>query len=244
MAARALLLASVLALGVLSTDAAAGTFQISPTRLDLAARGKSAIFTLTNTGTMPVRLQAKGFAWDQSLTGEQVLSATQDLVVFPTLFTLGPGETRKVKVGITVAPEARERSYRLIVEELPAPARTEGTGLRVLTRMSMPIFQPPLRQVVAGVVSQVALRGGHLAIEVQNRGTVNVMLQAARATGKDASGAVVWRGEAAGWYLLAGGARAFDLEVPAEKVAKISSVEVEAVTDQGAWKQRAELEQQ
>jgi fimbrial chaperone protein len=242
MSGRAFLLSVALVLSAVAADATAGTFQISPTRLDLAARGNSAIFTLTNTGALPVRLQAKGFAWDQSLTGEQVLSATQDLVVFPTLFTLASGETRKVKVGITVAPEVRERSYRLIVEELPAPASAAGTGLRVLTRMSMPIFQAPRRQVVAGVVSQVALRGELLAVEVQNRGTVNVMLQAARATCKDGRGDVVWQGEAAGWYLLAGGARAFELAVPAEKAARISSVEIEAVTDQGSWKRRAEIE--
>lgn len=236
LAAAALIAAALIA----AAPAAAGTFQISPTRLELPSKGSSAVVTLTNTDVEAVRLQAKVFAWSQSPSGEQELVAAPDLVVFPTLFTLAPGESRRVKVGITVGPQARERTYRLFLEELPPPA-SRGVGLRVLTRLSVPIFQAPLREVRAGAISRVAMVGGKLGIDVRNQGTVSVMLKSARAVATDAAGAVVWQGEASGWYLLAGGLRTFELEVPAEQAARVAAVEVEALTDQGGWKQRVAL---
>lgn len=241
MPARAILLAIAFVLGATSY-AAAGTIQISPTRLELNKRGSSAIFTLTNSGVQSMRIQAKTFAWEQSVSGEQVLKAAPELVVFPTLFTLAPGESRRVKIGITIEPGARERSYRLIVDELPGPTAIEVTGLRVLTRMSVPIFQAPKRLIRAGAVSQVALRDGTLSIDVMNQGTVNVMLKAAKATCKDVNDKIVWEGEASGWYLLAGGKRSFELKVPPEKANGISSVEVEATTDKDSWKRRVSIE--
>jgi fimbrial chaperone protein len=240
MAMRALFLTAAFLVGV-TASSEAGTFQISPTRLDLAARGSSALVTLTNTGVEPVRLQAKVFSWDQAPDGEQRLTSASELVVFPTLFTLAPGETRKVKVGITAAPQARERTFRLIVEELPASTAQETTGLRVLTRMSVPVFQAPLRKTTAGEISRIELRGTRLAVDVQNRGTTSVMLKAARAIGKDAGGRVVWKGEATGWYLLAGGVRSFELDVPLDQAASISTVEVEADTDTGVWKKLVQV---
>lgn len=236
---RALLLAVALGLCSAASAAEAGTFQISPTRIDLAARGASSLVVLTNTGNEPMRIQVSAFAWDQALDGEQVLGATRDLVVFPTLFAIAPGETRKVKVGITVAPQAQERTYRMVIEELPGPPLSGQMGLRVLTRMSVPIFQAPLRAGRAGAITNVALAKDRLRLDVENRGTVSVMLKAAQVTGKDAGGRVIWRGEAAGWYLLAGGKRRFELEVPADKAALLARVDVEAATDQETWKQGA-----
>lgn len=224
-----------------AATAEAGTFQISPTRVDLEARGSSSILTLSNTGVEAVRLQVRVYAWTQSPSGEQVLTEARDLVVFPTLFSLAPKESRKVKVGITIPQDARQRTYRLIVEELPPTAAGMQSGLRVLTRMSVPIFQAPLREVRSGVVAEVKLRSGVLAINVENRGTVSVMLRAAKALGRDAAGREVWSGEAAGWYLLAGGRRAFELQVPSEEAARISSVEVEALTEKETWTRRVKV---
>lgn len=237
MMTRPLLVALVIWLGGLAT-AEAGTFQISPTRIDLAARNSSSIVSLINTGVEQVRLQVKVFAWDQSPSGEQVLTEARDLVVFPTLFSLAPNESRKVKVGITIPQDARQRTYRLFVEELPPSNAALQRGLRVLTRMSVPIFQAPLREVRSGAVTGVALRDGALAIDVENRGTVSVMLRAAKATCRDIAGRQIWSGEAPGWYLLAGGRRAFSLTIPVDKLAKVTTVEVDAVTDQETWSRR------
>lgn len=237
MLARTLLLAVALGLSVASTSAQAGTFQLSPTRLDLAARGSSGSIAITNTSDQPMRLQLSASAWDQSPTGEQLLGKTGDLVVFPTMLTIAPRETRRVKAGINVDRGARERTYRLIIEELPPPAAAPSTtGLRVLMRMSVPIFQKPLREVRGGAVSHLVRRGELISFDVENHGSMSAMLKRANVTAKDASGAVVWKAAPSGWYLLAGGKRSFSLTVPAEQAAQISRVEVEAETNQGTWK--------
>ena len=236
MSPQALLLAVVTALAALGGAAQAGTFQISPTRVDLAARGTSGLIELTNTGTAPMRMQITANTWDQSAAGEILLARTTDLVVFPTLFSLAPGERRKVKVGVTVAPAARERTFRLIIEELPSPLSPAEVGLRVLTRMSVPVFQSPVRAVRVGEVAGATLVGEKLALEVENRGTVSVLLRDARVSGRDALGASIWSASVKGWYLLAAGRRRFELAVPTEVAARLASVAVEVTTDKDSWK--------
>ena len=236
MSPRALLLVVVIALAAQARGALAGTFQISPTRVDLAARGTSGLLELTNTGATPLRMQITANTWDQATNGEILLARTSDLVVFPTLFSLAPGERRKVKVGVLVAPAARERSFRLIIEELPPPAAPSEIGLRVLTRMSVPVFQAPVRAVRAGEVAGAALVGETLALDVENRGTVSVLLREARVSGQDALGAPLWSAAVPGWYLLAAGRRRFSLAVPAELAPRLASVAIEITTDQGSWK--------
>jgi fimbrial chaperone protein len=242
----------------------ASQFELSPTRLELGARGSSALLELTNKSAAPMRVQVSGLAWDQSPSGQQLLTPTGELVVFPTLFELAPGEARKVKVGILVEPRLRERTYRLVLRELPPPvSRRKPQAVTVITQLSVPIFQQPLRATTSGPpgeIAQIGRRGHHIVFDVHNRGTTSVMLKSAKAICRDARGRVVWQGEAAGWYLLAGGKRSFELEIPVESPARtvpadqvwqavpaalveqITSVEVEAETDQGTWRQRALVE--
>ncbi len=231
-----LLIAATIGLASAASAAGAGTLQVSPTRIDLAARQQSGLLTLTNTGAEAVRIEVTAFTWDQSADGQIVLGETNDLVVFPTLFALAPGETRRVKMGVTAAAGARERSYRVIVAELPPPT-ADISEVRVLTHMSIPVFQAPRTTARAGGIDGVALAGGRLTLSVENRGTVHVMLKSAQIAGKDAAGRTIWNGQAPGWYLLAGGRRAFDLAVPADVEARIASVEIEAITDDNTWSQ-------
>jgi fimbrial chaperone protein len=224
------LIAAVLA--TLGAEAApsAGTFQTSATRIDLSATTASALFSLTNTGGEELRFQIVAYAWDQAPGGEMKLEPTQDLVVFPTLFTVPAGGSRAVRVGTTAKPGASERSYRIFVEELP-PMTPEGqTGVRVLTRMGIPVFLAPAR-ARAHTAVHAAARAGKLDVVVENGGTVHVMLKSVRVVGLGAGGEELFAKDLSGWYLLAGGKRVYTLDVPAGACPKLRRVTLKAQTD-------------
>ena len=63
--------------------------------------------------------QVSAFSWDQDIHGGIVLSPTRDVVFFPMMLTLAPGEQRRIRVGSTVPaveisarPQRAERTWR------------------------------------------------------------------------------------------------------------------------------------
>src|SRR5216684_4497892 len=91
--------------------------------------------------------QVTSFAWSQDASGAVQLAPTEDIVFFPALLTLKPGEERKVRVAATVAAKDVERTYRIFFEELPPLERPQNLGaqVRILTKMGIPIFVAPAK---------------------------------------------------------------------------------------------------
>jgi fimbrial chaperone protein len=59
------------------------------------------------------RISVSVFAWGQGPSGEMQLEPTDDIVFFPTLLTLKPKETRRVRVGSATTQDVREKTYRM-----------------------------------------------------------------------------------------------------------------------------------
>jgi fimbrial chaperone protein len=222
--------------------ALASTFQVSPVQVLLSGGTRSAVLTVRNTSTDTLRFQLDLFAWDQSPGGEMRLAATSDLVFFPKLFSLAAGEQRIVRVGTTAAPGAVEKTYRIFVEELPRP---EGSGpaqppgqISIRTRIGIPIFLRPVKEVVKGRLEWTELRDGRLTFRVANGGTVHFVVQAIRITGHGAAGETVLEGALEGWYILAGGARVYELDLPRDKCPLVRAVTVEVQTGQTTLTER------
>jgi fimbrial chaperone protein len=221
------LFAIALFVGV-SSAASAATFSVNPTQIMLSGKTTSTLLTLSNDSDEPIRFQLSAFAWSQTASGEIELTATQDVVFFPALLTLGPKEQRRIRVGATVAVAAVERTYRIFVEELP-PLQAPGAdaAVRVLTKMGVPIFLRPARQAATATLNDLGVRAGTLHFTVANTGTVHFVPEQikVRAIGRD--GKPVIERDVAGWYILAGGRREFGIALPAVDCGRISSLAIE-----------------
>jgi len=91
----------------LPADAAAPV-AVSPTSVTISAAKQTDLVNLTNQGDDPVRFQLKVEAWEQLPDGEAVLTASEDVLVFPPLLSLAPQETKKVRS----APRSRRGRSR------------------------------------------------------------------------------------------------------------------------------------
>lgn len=207
----------------------AATYTVNPTRVYLSASSASALMTLRNESAEPLRMQIKAQRWTQGAQGDMQLAPTDDLIVFPNLLTLAPGEQRRVRVATTVEAGPIERSYRLYVEELPASAsdRADGAAVRFLTRMGIPVFVQPARPAATATVRGVGLKDRRVSFELANTGNTHFMPTAITVRGFTATGTPVADWPVSGWYVLAGSARTFAVGLDRPACETVRSVLIE-----------------
>jgi fimbrial chaperone protein len=145
MIARSLLLGTLAAAAWLLplSSVQAGTFSVSPLRVDLSSVLQTGALTIRNQQDAEVAVEAQVMLWEQ-VDGQDRLTPTRDVLVSPVVFTLGPNGSQLVRVALQrPADTQRELSYRLILTEVPPQATPEFSGLSVALRLSLPIFVAP-----------------------------------------------------------------------------------------------------
>jgi fimbrial chaperone protein len=191
--------------------ASAGSFGISPIRVELSAGSETATVTVRNEEDEPALIQAESVLWTQS-KDEENLEPTTDLIVSPTVFTLPPKSSQLVRVALRrEADPTRELSYRLIVQEVPPEASPDFTGLRVTLKISVPIFVAPLAEAHADLAwSATRNTSGALVLRADNRGTAHARVLGVLLTPEGTDGPA--QQESVATYVLPGQYRTWTLE--------------------------------
>ena len=173
------------------------------------------------------------FAWSQSPEGEIELTPTTDVTFFPALVILKAGEERKVRIGSNVPAGDVEKTYRVFFEELP-PAETSErkvSEVRILTKMGVPVFVGPPKPAAVASVGDFKADKGSVSFNVHNSGNAHYSVRGVRVTGTSQSGEKVFERQLDGWYVLAGGRRAYTVEAPRDVCARVQTFRVEVATD-------------
>ncbi|MCP3101384.1 molecular chaperone, partial [Myxococcus sp. K15C18031901] len=114
-------------------------------------------------------------------------------------------------------------------------------GLKVLTRVSIPVFVAPVKKQAQSRVEGIALKESTFHFRVHNPGTVNFFVKQARVRGLDGQGRRLVEEVQAGWYVLPGGSQSFAVVAPADACGRIRAVEVQLETDRGVMLQSAKV---
>jgi fimbrial chaperone protein len=212
----------------------AASFEVSPVSLSLGGGATSGVITVTNLGTDEVRLQVTGFAWGQGPDGEIQLTPSDEITFFPALVTLKGGEARKLRVGVKAQQGPLEKTYRVMVEELPAVGGAHPGEVQVRTKMGIPVFLAPLAGAPLVRVEGVFVRKKEIAFTVRNGGTSHFVARKMTVIGHTKTGDKIFEIEKSGWYVLAGGSRNYAVDLP-DKVCKLlKSIDVQIETEDGA----------
>lgn len=134
--AAALVAASALAFG--------GAFQVSPVRVQLSPDVPTAAITVRNeSSTEEVVVQLRATDWVQQ-AGEDVYTPSQDLIATPPIFTMKPGGSQTVRVGLR-KPVLKDvqQTFRLYITEVPSTPREGFQGLQVVLNIGIPVFIAP-----------------------------------------------------------------------------------------------------
>lgn len=213
----------------------ASTFSVDPIEVLLNRTNASATVAITNQSNEKLRLQISGFSWEQTTSGEMKLSPTEDLVFFPQLVELDPGETRRIRVGVTADQGATERTYRMFMEELPSLAsviapKTNAVTLRM--KIGIPVFvKPSGAAALSGTVRNAIVGDGALSFDVANTGNTHFAIQNVHVVAKDGTGGAVVTKDLSGWYVLAGSVRHFSIPIAKDRCEAMRSVSVQVRTD-------------
>jgi len=126
--------------------AAHASLNVSPVRVNLGGSHTKDVIQITNQEDSVKSYEVEVVAWSQTSERREVYSPTEDILAVPPLFSLEPGETQLIRVGmLTDADENTERSYRMFITEIapPEPEKIESTGIIMRLQIGIPVFVAP-----------------------------------------------------------------------------------------------------
>ncbi len=206
-------------------------FTVNPVRIFFDSRSRTNILTIKNESDESVTLQLRAYSWKQDEKGENIYLPTKDIIFFPKIVTIKKGEEKIIRVGTNLSRNEYEQTYRLYIEEVPAPSTVESTAVRIIMKVGVPIFISPLKAEAKGSIDKKEIREGKLNFTVKNDGNVHFIMKAINVKGSDASAHEVFKTEIGGGYLHGGSSKGFTIEIPKEACLKMNNLEINIDTD-------------
>jgi fimbrial chaperone protein len=211
--------------------APAAVLQVQPVLLEMDAPAMAGTLTLRNDEDTDVAVQTRVYRWSQT-DGHESLEPTPDVAASPPIVQLAPGAEYTVRVVRTAdGPVRGEESYRVVVDQLPAPRREVRSGLNILIRQSIPVFYRS-RHLTRGDVSwRLRLQAGRLLVDGANSGDERLRVAALRL--RDAAGKTASFGDGLAGYVLGRSSMTFTIANPQRDFGAGGVVTITADTNNG-----------
>jgi fimbrial chaperone protein len=130
-------------------------FSITPVRIFFEGNKKTDILTIKNESSKNAALQISAVAWTQDEKSDNVYLPTGDILFFPKLVDIKPGEEKIIRIGNKVPRGDTEKTYRLFIEEIPDNTQMETTSVKILMKVGVPIFIFRLKTTASGVIEKM-----------------------------------------------------------------------------------------
>jgi len=216
---------------VCASKARSGEWRVTPIQLTFGREAKSGVITVVNEAAEKLQVQLKAFEWTQDPEGKDQYTETNDILFFPRILILEKAEERIVRAGIRMPAVAKEKTYRLFIEEIPEPKKPEGVNVSIAIRFGVPIFVKPIKEEAKGEIEKIEMANGTFHARMKNTGNLHFIVRSVTVKGKNPNGGEIFSKELSGWYLLAGASRDYTTTLPQEVCLEVSKVVVEVKTD-------------
>jgi fimbrial chaperone protein len=214
--------------------AQASDVTLMPVNVRLDRTNDRTTVQVMNNGQEPVLMQAEAISWTR-VNGQDQDGPTSDLIVNPPVFTVQPGQTQVLRVGLRRTQElAQEGTYRVVLREVPMPRPSDllnvAGSVRVLVTMRVPVYVAPAQVKRSEQWQVTRAPNGDLLAEVANTGNVHLKVGELRLQGEggEALASVAQKGSAS--VIFPGEQRVFRLPAPTTAVAAAT---MQVQTDQG-----------
>lgn len=154
----------------------AASLKLYPVRIVLTPDRPVQTMTIHNESAETFRGQMRLFAWRQ-VDGKDSLEETRDVLANPPLFEIPPRGDQLARFGLRTQAGAIEKSYRVLIQEIPTDRPKNPGELQTILRISVPIFVPPTKAMPAKLVWRISpSHGGQAVVDIRNGGAVHVQI--------------------------------------------------------------------
>ncbi|MBV8379496.1 MAG: molecular chaperone [Paucibacter sp.] len=221
-----------LALALLLPLAAhAAEVTLMPVNVKLDRANDRATVQVMNNGQEPVLMQAEAIAWTRE-NGQDKDGPTTDLIVNPPVFTIQPGQTQVLRLGLrrNQALE-QEGTYRVVLREVPMPRAEDllnvSGSVRVLVTMRVPVYVAPAQVRHNEQWHVERAPNGDVLAQVTNTGNVHIKVGELRLEGASGQQLAAVAQQGGNSVIFPGEQRTFRLP------AQVAATQVQVQTDQG-----------
>ncbi|AMV72847.1 sigma-fimbrial biogenesis chaperone protein [Desulfuromonas sp. DDH964] len=213
------------------SQAFCGEWRVIPIRLDFDQRTRSGVITVTNDGEQKISFDISALAWTQDAEGKDQYAATDEVIFFPKLLTIGAHEERVIRVGIKAPAILQEKTYRLFIREQAAPQDAKGSTVAIAIQFAVPIFSAPAKTIAEGKIVDKGIVNGLATILLKNTGNVHFRVTDVALSGKDVSGDELFSKDLPGWYLLPGTSHSYAAPIPKQDCERLRNLDILLTTD-------------
>lgn len=194
----------------------AASLAVSPIRVEVLQPASSGAVTLRNESARPIVGQVRVFEWTLR-DGKDNFATTDHVIASPPIVQIAAGSEALVRlIRIQGEPINGEKSYRLVVDEVPDANRVRNMGVNLAIRYALPLFFVHPDASPSRLVWSIENRSGRRVLVAANSGDRSV-----RISDLSIGGVKISSGLAG--YVLGRSERVFDLPRGALSAGAISA---------------------
>ncbi|MCG9098243.1 fimbrial biogenesis chaperone [Laribacter hongkongensis] len=162
----------------LCSTACAADLAVQPVRLRLSEKQNRSVLTVTNRSSESTSIQVDTFSWfDEKGENRQVPS--NDLIINPPMFTLGPYGTQTIRVGMrNPAKNEKEIAYRILLRQIPSSSTIDQQikNLQFLMQISLPVYIEPPQKNWSIKWNAKHIQANQITLTAQNTGSMHMIV--------------------------------------------------------------------
>ena len=226
---------------LLPVNGFSANFSLNPIRVYFDGSSKTNILSITNNSDENISVQLRAYAWSQNEKGENIYDLTKDIVFFPKIANIKKGEKKIVRLGTRVPQGRQEKTYRLYIEEIPNPKKSDNTAVNIVMKIGVPIFLAPVTVEPKGLVEGMNLDEGSLHAKLINAGNVHFIMRAINVSGRNDAGEEIFREKIGGRYLHSGNSKDITMNIPQESCVNMKTLDLEMNTDKLTLREKIDV---
>ena len=213
--------------------AIAGTFNVSPVKINLFKNSSTAIITVSNAGNSDTTIQLQTMRWIQDGEGDK-LQPSREIVATPQIFSIKAGATQLIRVGMVTKPDpVNEIAYRLVLDEIPSPPEPGFKGLQVALKISLPIFVQPLSKSSPELdFSWVQTPDKKIRVSIVNHGSAHVQILRTKIS-DESDEKLVFFSQEKSLYILPGQSRYLEFAPTDQEITPVKNFLIKTETSNG-----------